>query len=65
MWSSLTISGTEIGEVTAFDFEGDPLTYSLETTTEDAGFFRINSTSGVLTTFRTIDREVSMVHQCS
>lgn len=39
---------------------GDPIIYSLR---DDKGWFQIDNASGVITTARTLDREVGVVHK--
>lgn len=48
-----------VGRVAATDGEGDELTYSIASTTAGAANFRMNSTTGVITLSRPIDREVA------
>ena len=38
----------------------DPIIYSLR---DDKGWFQIDNSSGVITTARTLDREVGVVHK--
>lgn len=44
--------------MSARDNERDVLTYSLLTASEDSQYFRMNSSTGVISSARTIDREV-------
>ena len=47
-------AGTEVIQIIATDVDFSPVTYSLSTDTND---FAINSTTGILTTLRPLDRE--------
>lgn len=60
--NGLKYAGTSIGTVSARDAEEDVLTYTLESSTVISQNFIVNSSTGVISNARRIDREVIRLH---